>query len=112
MKVLWDHIDLCNKKFQGYFLMKWIGIKTDDIEFEIKGLFNTLRQMKVEKRANAYVGILDDIKKWQVFIPLIADLAIPDMKDRHWDDLKKRINGSFVIDDKLILKDIYDLNLG
>jgi dynein heavy chain len=72
----------------------------------------TLKDMKVDKRANAYVGILDEIKKWLVFLPLIEDLAIPAMQPRHWDDLKKRINAEFTIDDKLTLKDIYDLNLG
>lgn len=92
--------------------MKWIGISPYDIEDEVKKLMKTLKDMKVEKRANAYVGIMDEIKKWLVFLPLIADLALPEMRDRHWDDLKVRINANFVIDDKLILKDIYDLNLG
>jgi dynein heavy chain len=71
-----------------------------------------LKEMKVDKRANAYVGILDEIKKWLVFLPLIADLAEKAMRDRHWDDLKKKINADFTIDEKLLLKDIYDLNLG
>jgi len=68
--------------------------------------------MKVDKRCNAYVGIMDEIKKWLVFLPLIAELADKDMRTRHWDDLKKKINAQFTIDDKLLLKDIYDLNLG
>ena len=68
--------------------------------------------MKVDKRANAYSGILDEIKKWLVFLPLIAELADPAMRDRHWNDLKKKVGKSFTIDDKLLLQDIYDLNLG
>jgi dynein heavy chain len=68
--------------------------------------------MKVDKRANAYVGILDEIKKWLVFLPLISELANDAMLDRHWTDLKKKIGAEFTVDDKLILKDIYDLNLG
>jgi dynein heavy chain len=112
MKVLWDHIDFCSKKFNDYYKEKWIGIAPFTIEDEVKKLMKTLKDMKVDKRANAYVGILDEIKKWLVFLPLIADLALPEMRDRHWDDLKKQINAEFTIDDKLILKDIYDLNLG
>jgi len=68
--------------------------------------------MKVDKRANAYVGILDEIKKWLIFLPLIAELADKDMRDRHWDDLKQKIKASFKIDSNLMLKDIYNLNLG
>jgi dynein heavy chain len=112
MKILWDHIDFCTKKFESYYQMKWIGIQPFDIEDEVKKLMKTVKDMKVDKRANAYVGILDEIKKWLVFLPLIADLAEKSMRDRHWDDLKKKINADFVIDDKLILKDIYELNLG
>jgi len=112
MKILWDHIDFTTKKFESYYQMKWIGIQPFDIEDEVKKLMKTVKDMKVDKRANAYVGILDEIKKWLVFLPLIADLAEKSMRERHWDDLKKKINADFVIDDKLILKDIYELNLG
>jgi dynein heavy chain len=70
--------------------MKWIGIQPFDIEDEVKKLMKALKDMKVDKRANAYVGILDEIKKWLVFLPLIADLAEKAMRPRHWDDLKKK----------------------
>lgn len=82
------------------------------MEDQVKKLQNTLKNMKVDKRCNAYVGILDEIKKWLVFLPLIAELADKDMRPRHWDDLKSKINANFVIDDKLLLRDIYNLNLG
>ena len=112
MKQLWDHIDFCQKKFDSYMLMKWQGIAPFEIEDEVKKLMKALKEMKVDKRANAYVGILEDIKKWLVFLPLIAELAEPSMRERHWDDLKSKIKADFTIDDKLILKDIYTLNLG
>jgi dynein heavy chain len=68
--------------------------------------------MKVDKRCNAYGGILDEIKKWLVFLPLITDLAAPSMRDRHWDDLKNKVGQQFTIDENLLLKDIFELNLG
>ena len=37
----------------------------------VKKLMKTLKDMKVDKRANAYNGILDEIKKWLNFLPLI-----------------------------------------
>lgn len=82
------------------------------MEDEVKKLMKTLKDMKVDKKANAYAGILEEIKKWLVFLPLIAELADPAMRDRHWDDLKNKVGQQFTIDDNLLLKDINDLNLG
>jgi len=50
---------------------KWIETDPFDMEEEVKGLFKGLRDMKVDKKCNTYLGILDDIKKWLVFLPLI-----------------------------------------
>jgi len=79
---------------------------------EVKKLMKSLKDMKVDKKANAYAGLLEEIKKWIVFLPLITDLADKAMRDRHWDDLKSKVGQQFTIDDNLLLKDIYDLNLG
>jgi dynein heavy chain len=58
------------------------------MEDEVKKLQKTLKDMKCDKRCNAYLGIIDEIKKWLIFLPLIAELADKDMRDRHWNDLK------------------------
>lgn len=91
---------------------KWLGIQPYEMEDEVKKLQKTLKDMKVDKRCNTYLGIIEEIKKWLIFLPLIAELADKDMRVRHWDDLKTKIKADFTIDDNLILKDIYDLNLG
>lgn len=77
----------------------------------MKKLMKTLKDMKVDKRANAYNGILDEIKKWLNFLPLIGELRDISMRDRHWDMIRAKVESNFVIDDKLYLRDIYDLNL-
>jgi dynein heavy chain len=81
------------------------------MEDDVKKLLKTLKEMKVDKRANAYVGILEEIKKWLVFLPLIAELADPAMRDRHWDAIRKKVGKHFDVDDKLVLQDVYNLNL-
>lgn len=68
--------------------------------------------MKVDRRANAYIGIMDQIKKWIIFLPLIEDLRNEAMRERHWNSLKSKIGVNFEINDKLLLKFIYDLDLG
>ena len=91
---------------------KWVTTQPFEMEDEVKKVMKTLKDMKVDKRCNAYAGILEEIKKWLVFLPLIAELADPAMRPRHWEDLKTKVGQQFTIDDNLLLKDIYDLNLG
>jgi hypothetical protein len=62
------------------------------MEDEVKKLMKTLKDMKVEKKANAYGGILEEIKKWLIFLPLVSELADPAMRPRHWDSIKVRLS--------------------
>jgi dynein heavy chain, axonemal len=112
MKVLWDHIDECQKSFNRFMNNKWIDTQPFEMEDEVKKLMKSLKDMKVDKRANAYAGNLEEIKKWLIFLPLIAELADKSMRERHWDAIKAKVGVTFTIDDNLLLKDIYDLNLG
>lgn len=82
------------------------------MEDEVKKLMKTLKDMKVDKRANAYLGILEEIKKWLIFLPLIAELRDQAMRERHWGAVRKIVKVNFVVDSKLILQDVYNLNLG
>lgn len=68
--------------------------------------------MKVDKKCNAYIGILEELKKWLKFLPLCGLLRDPSMRERHWDMVRTKSNSSFVIDENLRLSDIYDLDLG
>ena len=112
MKVLWDHISTCQKTFAGYLANTWEKTEPFEMEDEVKRLMKILKDMKVDKRANAYLGILEDIKKWLVFLPLIAELRDPAMRERHWGQIKTKVKTNFVVDSKLLLTDIYSLNLG
>ena len=50
----------------------------------VKKLEKTLKAMKVDKRSNAYIGILEELKKWLKFILLVGPLRDPAMRERHW----------------------------
>lgn len=67
--------------------------------------------MKVDKKCNSYLGIQDEVKKWLVFLPLIAELRDDAMRDRHWKMIKDKVQKDFEIDDNLFLKDVFNLNL-
>jgi dynein heavy chain len=81
------------------------------MEDQVKKLMKTLKDMKVDKRANAYNGVLDEIKKWLNFLPLIGELRDQSMRNRHWDMIKEKVGIQFVIDDNLLLENIYSLEL-
>lgn len=112
MKMLWDHISVCQQIFIGYQNNTWEKTEPFEMEDEVKKLMKTLKDMKVDKRANAFSGILDEIKKWLIFLPLIAELRDPAMRDRHWNAIRAKVKSNFVVDDKLLLQDVYNLNLG
>ena len=90
---------------------KWLQTNAFDLEEDVKKLFKKLKDMKVDRKCNAYIGISDEIKKWLTFLPLVGELRDDSMRDRHWDSLRKAINGDFVVDERLRLEDIYNLQL-
>jgi dynein heavy chain, axonemal len=34
------------------------------------------------------------------------------MRERHWNAIRDKVKSNFVVDDKLLLQDVYNLNLG
>ena len=70
---------------------KWVETQPFEMEDEVKKLMKILKDMKIDKKANAYQGILDEIKKWLVFLPLIAELADNAMRPRHWENIKQKV---------------------
>jgi dynein heavy chain, axonemal len=111
MKMLWDHISLCQGTFISYLSNTWMNTDPTEMEDEVKKLMKTLKEMKVDKRANAYNGILEENKKWLIFLPLIAELRSPSMRERHWDALRAKVKSNFQVDEKLTLNDVFKLNL-
>jgi dynein heavy chain len=111
MIALWDFIEKQQEAFEGYMNSKWVTSNPMEMEDEVKNRFKILKEMKCDKKCNAYIGIQEDIKKWLVFLPLISDLRDPSMRDRHWNALKVKVQKDFTVDDKLILRDVYNLNL-
>jgi dynein heavy chain len=81
------------------------------MEDEVKNKFKALKEMRCDKKCNAYIGIQEDIKKWLVFLPLIGDLRDPAMRDRHWASLKAKVQKDFTVNESLLLRDVYNLNL-
>ena len=43
---------------------------------DIKALFKKLKELKVDRKCDAYQGIQDVVKKWTIFAPLVAELLV------------------------------------
>lgn len=67
--------------------------------------------MKVDKRSNTYIGILETIKQWILFLPLVGSLKSPSMRERHWEDLRAKTKADIDFNAGLQLRYFYDLNL-
>lgn len=111
MKMLWEHISLCQNIFSNNMAQTWDNIDPMEMEDEVKKLQKQLKDMKVDKRCNAYQGIFEEIKRWLNFLPLISELRDPSMRERHWDAIRAKVQVNFVVDNKLLLRDVYNLNL-
>ena len=57
----------------------------------------SLKEIKVDRKSLAFLGINEDIKAWMVFLPLVSQLRDDCMRERHWQALKKMINVDFEI---------------
>jgi dynein heavy chain len=95
MKALWDHIAHCQTKFDQYMVTCWPEIEPFEMEDDVKKIMGTLKNMKVDKRCDAYDGLMKEIKKWLVFLPLIGELRNDAMRDRHWDMIRKLVGSEF-----------------
>ena len=84
MQILWDHIEVCETAFSGFKGTTWEATNPEEMDEQTKKLEKTLKQMKVDKRCNAYIGILEEIKKMLKFFLLVGPLRDPAMRERHW----------------------------
>jgi len=57
MVALWDFIETTQEKFSGYMEAKWVDTNPFDMEEEVKTNFKFLKEMKVDRKCNSYIGI-------------------------------------------------------
>lgn len=111
MQILWDHIESCQSIFANYMQNTWEKTEPLEMDDEVKKTQKTLKEMKVDKRSNTYIGILDETKNWLTFLPLVSELRDQSMRERHWDAIREKVQVNFKVDSNLLLRDVYNLNL-
>ena len=81
---LWEFEVQRIKITEGFLVVRWGQVVAGDMEDEIKALFKKLKEVKVERKCDAFIGVQDVVKKWTVFCPLVGELRDPAMRPRHW----------------------------
>lgn len=69
----------------------WNDVESIEWEEENKGMMKSLKDIKVDRKSNCFLGINDLIKNWSIFLPLVSQVKEESMRPRHWDLLKKAV---------------------
>jgi dynein heavy chain len=77
-----------------HYLDSSLGSCSPDLmEEELKVLHKRLRESKtIDKKSDCIVGEADMLKKWLLFVPILADLRDPCMRSRHWVSIAQLVN--------------------
>lgn len=87
--------------------MGFLNINPNDMDDDVKKLRKGLTDIKgVDRKSGTYQGLNEEIKKWAIFLPLLAELIDPAMiveDGRHWAKVKNTVGKEFTVDEKLCL---------
>ena len=111
MKMLWEFEVKRITTTETFLVVKWGDVQPADMEDEIKALFKKLKEVKVDRKCDAYMGIQEIVKKWTVFCPLIGELKDPAMRARHWTQLMVLCGKSITVNKDVLLRDMWNLEL-
>ena len=92
----------------------WTDLDGDAMEEDVKRFMKTLKHdiPDVDKRSNAYKGLIDLLRSWLFILPLIISIHHMSMRERHWRAICKLVNVDIDYNDQdFCLKDVRELNL-
>jgi len=72
MSSLWNHIKLSLETYGGWLTTLWHEVKSLDWEEDNKKLVKDLREIKVDRKCHAFIGVNNLIKNWTIFLPLVS----------------------------------------
>ena len=111
MRQLWDHTEKILSTYEKYLATTWPKITAGEWEEDNKKLMKDLREIKVDRKCNAFAGITATTKTWSIFLPLITQLKEDCMMPRHWEGLKKTLGQDFSINENFKLQKFFDMEL-
>ncbi|CBZ52837.1 GA26239, related [Neospora caninum Liverpool] len=112
VRVFWTFTRQTLQTFASLLETPWGDVDAPNIEQDVKRLQKGLKDLKIDRKCDAYLGLHETLKRWLVFIPLVAELRDGSMRARHWAELLRVVNadGTEIADD-MPLKTIERLQL-
>ncbi|OEH75838.1 hypothetical protein cyc_03719 [Cyclospora cayetanensis] len=108
----WNVAESMLQQIEGFRELRWQDVDGVQIEIAIKAMQTNLRKnVKVDKKSDAYVGLAAALKTWAQIAPLITELRGAYMRDRHWNELLELARKSLQISADTRLGEIEGLNL-
>jgi len=112
LKQLWDMIDLSLNTFNSWRKELWDKIDTEAVLAKVNRLSKQINAMDKEIRGwKAFQGLQDEVKNYQIVLPLVSLLHSETMKDRHWKMLMDVTKTTFTMGPDFCLGDMLDLGL-
>ncbi|CDJ36727.1 uncharacterized protein EMH_0094560 [Eimeria mitis] len=108
----WNVAESMLHQIEEYRGLLWQEVDGVQIEIAVKAMQKSLQKdIKMDKKTDAYQGLLAMLRTWVQIAPLITELRGPYMRDRHWNELLGLAQKSLEISDETKLSQIEDLNL-
>jgi dynein heavy chain len=115
IKYLWSFIKESLVTFDEFKDTKWPEIDGGAMDEKVaQGITKKFNQ--VRRDAAVYKEIIEafnkDLNRWKKLLPIITALRGEMVKERHWEDVREKINTKDLkVDEKLFLKTFYDLQI-
>ena len=112
LKAMWDMVSVVLFTFSDWQKTLWDSIDTEMLGEEAKKLGKQVKSL--DKSVRGFEGfklIEDAVKAMATSLPLVADLAHPSMRERHWKQLMRATGKNFVMDETFSLGDLLALEL-
>merc|ERR1719506_1704282 len=111
MRSLWHFEDNRIQVTETFLVQRWGDLNPLEMEEEIKGLFKQLKEVKVDKKCDAFIGMGEVVKKWMVFCPLVGELRDKAMRPRHWSQLMDLCGKNVTVTNDITLRDMWNMEL-
>ncbi|CAK0896951.1 unnamed protein product, partial [Prorocentrum cordatum] len=111
VKALWEYEIGRIKMTEGFLVKRWHEVRADEMEDDIKASQKKLRETKIDKKLDVFLGMQSVVKDWTVFCPLVADLTHPSMRPRHWAALMAICGRTVQVHSGMLLRDVWNLEL-
>ena len=112
LKTVWDHVQLISDIFSGYKATLWSGVNVDAMMDETKKLQKEIKGLpRQSAKWEVVIGLVQTVNDMAISLPLVQDLRDDAMRERHWQKLMSICGKTFIMDAKLQLDSLLQLQL-